>query len=121
VFSGITAGTGYAYSVSGSGLIQQDGVSDVDGNEQIDISMLPNAREDFSMESLNLYPNPARNFVIVSGVQGELKYSVLNPAGEILSSGITENSRIVFDLKPGMYFVRMEQNGLFQVRKLMIQ
>lgn len=59
-----------------------------------------------------LYPNPASDFVIVDGIDGEFNYEILDIAGKIQSAG-TANERIsVAALPKGIYLVRIKDGIL---------
>ncbi len=61
---------------------------------------------------LTLYPNPASDFVIVDGIDGEFNYEILDIAGKIQAAG-TANERIsVAALPKGIYLVRIKDGIL---------
>ena len=59
-----------------------------------------------------LYPNPASDFVIVDGIDGEFNYEILDIAGKIQAAG-TANERIsVAALPKGIYLVQIKDGIL---------
>ena len=61
---------------------------------------------------VSLYPNPASNFLLVNGIDGEFNYEILDITGKIQTAG-TANKRInVNTLSKGLYIVRIKDGGL---------
>ena len=75
-------------------------------------------------KELAVYPNPASNYVIVSGLQGETKIEVLNLLGETIATVRTTDSQetiSVSGLPTGTYFVKITQQNKQITKKLVIR
>ena len=69
--------------------------------------------------SLELYPNPARNYICLKGVKNDSQYTIKDGFGRTCLEGeLSESKQIVIEeLMPGLYFI--ETNG--QVLKFQVQ
>ncbi len=81
------------------------------------VNSVPNATlstETFeaTTEGLDLYPNPAKNFVKINGLKTNEKYAIYNILGAVVKSGtIANNEEIsIAGLTNGMYFLKLEDN-----------
>lgn len=59
--------------------------------------------------NISLYPNPAQNFIYVSGIENVENYTIYNGAGIVVLNGTTtKNDAIaVAELSAGMYFIKV--------------
>lgn len=80
--------------------------------------------------NVNLYPNPATNFVTVEIYdkfnEGNLKLEILNSIGQVVTSRSIVNSseKVIMDVNnfsKGMYLVRISSDKLYMTKKLIIQ
>lgn len=60
----------------------------------------------------SLYPNPASDFVIVDGINGEFNYEILDIAGKIQAAGTASRRISVAALPKGIYLVRVKDGIL---------
>lgn len=68
-----------------------------------------------------VYPNPATTLLNISDLQGQAEVSILNLLGsEMLNTNSTQNIDIA-DLAPGVYTVRISQNGVISQAKFIKQ
>ena len=69
--------------------------------------------------SLELYPNPARNYICLKGVKNDTQYTIMDSFGRLCQEDhLSKSANILIDkLKPGLYFI--EING--QVLKFQVQ
>lgn len=73
--------------------------------------------EELSKNKITLYPNPAADFVMISG-NIELEYSVYSLNGQLLKSGKSSNKKIdLRDLKKGNYIVKLNNQKAIQIIK----
>lgn len=73
--------------------------------------------------AVNVYPNPARNLVNITAKAGS-QISLLNLNGCTISSKIADGPTTSFslsDLPQGVYFVRVTDNNINVVRKVLLQ
>lgn len=109
-FYDLKTDTSYHYSIAYlSEIFMEDTVifrtdSTMRFNFMAGVSTVP-AMED----QLSLYPNPARNYIRVSGIKRNCRYEIRNILGESVDSGtIRENELIdVSELAPGIYFLNI--------------
>ena len=80
--------------------------------------------------NVNLYPNPANNFVTIEIFdkynEGNLKLEILNSIGQVVSSRniSSSNEKVIMDVNnfsKGMYLVRISSDKLYMTKKLIIQ
>ncbi len=71
----------------------------------------------------NVYPNPATNYIIIRVAdQREIGYRLTDLRGSVLRSGVTTRDRIELDgMKPGIYFVEINDNGRKVSEKIVIK
>ncbi|MBO7143912.1 MAG: T9SS type A sorting domain-containing protein [Salinivirgaceae bacterium] len=62
--------------------------------------------------AISLYPNPAKDFVLVNGIDGEFNYEILDIAGKIQTSGTASKRISVTKLSKGIYVVRIKDGIL---------
>lgn len=80
--------------------------------------------------NVNLYPNPASNFVTIEVFDkyntGDLRLEIMNSLGQVISSRSITNSneKIIMDVNnfsKGLYFVRISSDKVYMTKKLLIQ
>ena len=80
--------------------------------------------------NVNLYPNPATNFVTIEIMDklnsGNLTLEILNSIGQVVESKSIENAKeqIIMDVNnfsKGLYLVRVSSDNLYITKKLLIQ
>lgn len=72
--------------------------------------------EDLAIIDYVLYPNPANEYVIVSGTDGEFNYLILAADGRIVHEGISTGIIETHQLISGVYFVHIN----FQTHRLIV-
>jgi alpha/beta superfamily hydrolase len=80
--------------------------------------------DDRQQMQVKMYPNPASNQVFIESenlFNGQLE--IYNISGQLISSHfITKSARIPLAMQPGLYFVRLYENGHLQkVEKLLVR
>jgi CubicO group peptidase (beta-lactamase class C family) len=55
-------------------------------------------------QAFKLFPNPAKDFIVVEGISEELDYEVSNAAGKVVLRGKVHDRISVKELSPGVYF-----------------
>ncbi len=60
--------------------------------------------------AIAIYPNPASNFIKVSGLMGSQKYQVFNVLGKEVGNGLISEALTIdiANFKKGMYFLKLE-------------
>ncbi|PHS66913.1 MAG: hypothetical protein COB12_05645 [Flavobacterium sp.] len=79
----------------------------------------PLSISDFDKEKINVYPNPASDFIQISGLRNTVNYSIYSISGAILEKGIVKkNEKInVQDLSAGIYFLILNESKIIKVIK----
>jgi hypothetical protein len=76
-----------------------------------------------SDDAFSIYPNPTTNNFTVNNAQGSMM-RVMNTLGQVvMSENITNNSQVIStnNLKQGMYFVEINNNGKVSTEKLIVK
>lgn len=74
---------------------------------------------------LNVYPNPASDYIVISGLSEEVgQVFLLNTAGQVVlrsNHEVTNSTRInISDLDPGMYFVVYQVNQFRETKRVIV-
>lgn len=66
-----------------------------------------------SQSAIHLYPNPAQNFLQITGVASAQEYNIYSISGEVVANGtIHNNDKIdIQKLKSGVYFIKMKNEN----------
>ncbi|MCF6306577.1 MAG: T9SS type A sorting domain-containing protein [Flavobacteriaceae bacterium] len=73
----------------------------------------------FDIEKITVHPNPASNFIQISGLITPVKYSIYSVSGAVLEKGIVKkNEKISLqDLSAGIYFLILNESKIIKVIK----
>ena len=74
--------------------------------------------------SCSIYPNPAHDFVVIDGVEGQARVTITDITGREVARFEVRNERTEFDvsrLGAGQYFIRIVGNGINTVKKLIVE
>jgi hypothetical protein len=79
--------------------------------------------DDFTTNSVKMYPNPAKGFVNLSSASNEaLDVAVYDMLGkEVLRANAVQSQLNISNLNPGMYFVNMTQGTNVSTKKLLVK
>lgn len=75
-------------------------------------------------ERCNIYPNPAHDFVVIDGVEGQGQVTITDITGRQVARFEVRNGRTEFDvsrLGTGQYFVRIVADGFNTMKKLIVE
>ncbi len=83
---------------------------DMEGIQLYDNNAFPSGISGEEMGSLDLYPNPTRNFICLENIAAEqMDYQILNNIGQLVQTGIIQNQRLNIEhLVTGIYFIKIE-------------
>ena len=87
------------------------------------VSYSPTRQVEFAIQGFSIYPNPAKNKIIITGELPEiLKLKLMDLSGRLVWSGVNEKpgSFIEIDLprlNPGVYIIRLNET----IKKLVIR
>ncbi len=78
--------------------------------------------EGINAESLNLYPNPATNWISLTGLTEEAVVSIYNISGlEVKTCIVNADEKIAIDFASGVYFVKIQTEGKEILQKLVVK
>lgn len=62
--------------------------------------------------SINIYPNPAVDFLSLTKISDKATYKIYSEVGQLVSTGIVKNKKIdVSSLAKGVYVIRVSDIG----------
>ena len=78
--------------------------------------------DQFTEGQIIMYPNPANNFLVFSGIQNESKVTICNLTGAQLIDVIVDNkTRLPISLSTGIYLVKISSQSKTTVKKLIVK
>ncbi|MEY4834070.1 MAG: hypothetical protein RI980_185 [Bacteroidota bacterium] len=95
--------------------------------DELSITTTPNftlANQSFSqIDGLKMYPNPTKNNLFIeTALNSDINVSIINVLGkEVINSKVSNNSVNITGLTPGMYIVKITEEGKTATKKLIIQ
>ena len=91
-------------------------------NKIVKVNLDTLSLSDFFLNTINVYPIPASNFVNITSYIAIKRFDIINILGKTELSGSLINSKINVDsLRPGVYFVKLYTNKTaFKVRKIVV-
>ena len=91
-------------------------------NKIVKVNLDTLSLSDFFLNTINVYPIPASNFVNIKSYIAIKRFDIINILGKTELSGSLINSKINVDsLRPGVYFVKLYTNKTaFKVRKIVV-
>ncbi len=76
----------------------------------------------FNYDSVVVYPNPANDFVVISGIQNESKVIIYSMTGaQLMEATINNESKLPIDLATGIYMMKISSDSKTILKKLVIQ
>jgi hypothetical protein len=77
---------------------------------------------DSSFSTLQVYPNPAKDFIDIKGITAETEITVLTLEGrQLKTQQISNDSIINLDLSSGMYLLHISSQGESVIKKILVQ
>jgi hypothetical protein len=75
------------------------------------------------IDGLKMYPNPTKNNLFIeTALNSEINVSVINVLGkEVINSKVSNNAVNITGLTPGMYIVKISEEGKTATKKLIIE
>ena len=79
----------------------------------------PLSISDFDIEKISVYPNPASDFIQISGLKNPVNYSIYSISGSVLRKGVVEKSKKinVQNLAVGTYFIILDDSEIIKIVK----
>ncbi len=76
----------------------------------------------FTGLNVGIYPNPAKDFITISGIAGDAQIEICSINGaKLYSSAFHDDTSININLAAGMYFAKITSAGKATIKKLMVQ
>ncbi len=77
----------------------------------------------FNQENIKMYPNPAQNFITISGVKGEATLEIFDTVGRVVYTNVitTNNQVINVNQLHGVYLMRLTKGDAAIVQRMVIQ
>lgn len=72
-------------------------------------------------QSLEIYPNPASDFLEINISCEEVEYSIFNIMGQEVSNGFSSGTISVEELESGLYFLQIKDEGLFKTVRFAVE
>jgi hypothetical protein len=95
--------------------------------DELSITTVPNftlSNQSFSqIDGLKMYPNPAKNNLFIeTALNSDINVSIINVLGkEVINSKVSNNVVTISGLTPGMYIVKITEEGKTSTKKLIIE
>ena len=95
--------------------------------DELSITSTPNftlANQSFSqIDGLKMYPNPAKNNLFIeTALNSDINVSIINVLGkEVINSKVNNNTVTISGLTPGVYIVKITEEGKTSTKKLIIE
>ncbi len=126
VFSGRFHGTNAFGGITNTININSNGASDMficslttDGNYT---ATTTDITENFTNNSILIYPNPAKNIIFVTGIIGKSKVTINDINGKmIINKQIADNQLDISNLQNGFYTITLETENIIITKKLIKQ
>lgn len=74
--------------------------------------------------NLNIYPNPATNFITIRGVEKGSEIKLISPTGSLVKRSIAQSCNVELmlqDVQKGIYFVVVDGNNNRKIQKITIE
>ncbi|WP_420573702.1 endonuclease [Kordia sp.] len=82
----------------------------------------PLSNENFTAETIKIYPNPARRHINIVGIRQEATIEIISLDGrKLLKSRFSGTSQIPLNLQSGMYIAKIASNGKTITKKILIE
>lgn len=87
------------------------GTSDYGQVEDYTLNVGQLAVSDVKKNSVNVYPNPAKDIINISNVSSKAQFEIYSVGGQLVNQGITDGKVNVSKLTKGVYILTVESNG----------
>jgi hypothetical protein len=78
--------------------------------------------DQFTEGQIIMYPNPANNFLVFSGIQNESKVTICNLTGaQLIDVTVDNETRLPISLSTGIYLVKISSQSKTTVKKLIVK
>ncbi|MEA2106888.1 MAG: T9SS type A sorting domain-containing protein, partial [Bacteroidota bacterium] len=118
----------YDYTVTATNYNDYEGTADLTaGNTKVSVILTTSSTgiSDMLEEGLSIYPNPAReNLIIEKESKEAMSYELIDMSGKVVLNGRLESAKNTIDIStqtPGIYFIRVITNDRYVHFKLMIE
>ncbi|MCB0700780.1 MAG: S8 family peptidase [Chitinophagaceae bacterium] len=121
----ISGATSQSYTITTSGKYHVS-VTDSNGcsNASTPIFISPTGIDNIATEGVRIYPNPATNSIVVTGLTSTTAYSIADVSGHVLKNGNIDDSNNLINisgLSAGVYIINLNTESNLKVIKLIKQ
>ncbi len=75
-----------------------------------------------SKNTLQVYPNPSNDYINVAGLQNSnASYKLYNLNGQLIESGIISNQTVDYNVNPGVYLLKINNDEVVETFKIIVQ
>jgi hypothetical protein len=109
-------------ATAGTGNVEFDEIKIADNWAYVTTSVL--GSDSFSqIDGLKMYPNPAKNNLFIeTTLNSDINVSIIDVLGkEVINSKVSNNAVNISGLTPGMYIVKITEEGKTSTKKLIIE
>jgi ELWxxDGT repeat protein len=121
VFNSLVPQTGSSYTVTLANFNTADGTVDIDADKTVNVSLIGTGLKANNVSNLSIYPNPARNYIMIDGADNNSVYKIFDLSQRMVQEGYLYNNKIDFSLNPGIYFIQLNSNGKESMNKIVIE
>jgi hypothetical protein len=100
-----------------------DGVCAVDSSFEFLVEECVSVDATTLKDQLNIYPNPASDWIHIDGLKDEMEISILNLQGQIIdqfTSNSISNKFHIVNLSSGIYFLQWSDDKELKTKKFII-
>jgi len=78
--------------------------------------------QEFSELRITMYPNPAKDYIVISGLTDEAKIEIHSVTGmKVYQGNYKNNERLNLGLASGMYMIKVTENDKSVTKKLIVR
>lgn len=92
------------------------------GNQVGQVWYNPTSIKDLVTLECSLYPNPAKQTLIIDGIHGEGSYQIYSLQGQLVSNGrFVQSAKVPLQLATGFYMVKIRAGNQQVIKKIMVE
>lgn len=73
------------------------------------------------LENVKVFPNPGNGNIRITGIESDFNLKVINAAGQLVIEQQVNSSNLDLDLKPGVYFLKLQNDSHVSFQKYICQ
>ncbi|WMI64813.1 T9SS type A sorting domain-containing protein [Aestuariibaculum sp. YM273] len=104
-----------------NGVIYFEGDNGTTGNELYSLDTSTLSSSDAIAEIIQVYPNPATDFIKVPENLKNSEYAIYSVNGQIVKKGLISSNEIKFNLNSGLYLLKIKTDISILTKKLLVE